>query len=85
MILSELLRKLSHFDSNLDVIVRGDDAIADISDVTEDFDHTDDSRFISIDLENKTEPEDALDSKRDAVKTRSGESWDFELFNRIYH
>ena len=56
MILSELLRKLSHFDANLDVIVRGEDTIADISNVTEDFDHTDDSRFISIDLENRTEP-----------------------------
>ena len=56
MILSELLRKLSHFDANLDVIVRGEDTIADISDVTGDFDYGNDSKFISIDLESKTEP-----------------------------
>ena len=55
MILSEPLRQLEQFDTTLDVIVRSDDTIADISDVTEDFDHTDDSRFISIDLENRTE------------------------------
>ena len=67
MILSELLQKLSRFDANLDVIVRGEDTIADISNVTEDFDHTDDSRFISIDLEDRTEPEDAADGRAQRI------------------
>ena len=61
MILSELLQKLSQLDANLEVIVRGEDTIAEILDVYEDSDHTDDSRFISIDLENKTEQVSGFD------------------------
>lgn len=55
MILSELLQRLSQFDTNLDVIIRGENIISDISDIYEDFNHTDESRFISIDLENDVE------------------------------
>ena len=50
----ELLEKINSLKcGNLTVIVRGEDCVADISDVYVDNDHTDDSEFISIDLENK--------------------------------
>jgi len=48
-----LLRNYSEQYPNIDpdVIVRGEGVIADISDIYVDTDHSDDSLFISIDIE----------------------------------
>lgn len=50
---TELIEKLRELDGELDIIVRGLDVIGDIGDIYVDHDHTDDSPFISIDLENE--------------------------------
>lgn len=50
---SELIEKLRVLDGELPIIVRGMDVVADISNVYIDHDHTDDSPFIAIDLEDE--------------------------------
>jgi len=51
----ELLKKINSLKcDDLTVIVRGENCIADISDVYVDTNHSDESEFISIDLENET-------------------------------
>ena len=49
----ELIEKLKIFTGELKVVVRGENVVADIRDVYIDHDHTDNSPFISIDLENE--------------------------------
>jgi len=54
MIGFELIEKLKSLDfDELEVIVRGENVVAGISDVCIDHNHTDDSAFIAIDLENE--------------------------------
>ena len=51
---NELIKKLNNLQcGDLRVVVRGENVVADISDVDIDSDHNDDSYFISIDLENE--------------------------------
>jgi len=51
---NELIKKVNNLQcGDLPVLVRGEDVIAEISDVYIDSSHSDDSEFISIDLENK--------------------------------
>ena len=51
----ELVAKISMEveDEDMPVVVRGENVVSGISDVYIDFDHTDDSKFISIDLLNE--------------------------------
>ena len=52
MIKSELIKMLSNLDcGDIDVLVRGEFVVADISDVYVDIDHSNDSKFIAIDLD----------------------------------
>ena len=54
MIGFELIEKLKSLDSDeLEVVVRGENVVAGISDVYIDHDHSDDSPFIAVDLENE--------------------------------
>jgi hypothetical protein len=54
MIGFELIEKLKSLDfGELEVVIRGENTVAGISEVYIDHDHTDDSSFIAIDLENE--------------------------------
>ena len=51
MNVSELMAKIIGLKGNMPIVVRGEDVIADIASVYVDRDHSDESEFLSIDLE----------------------------------
>ena len=66
----ELISMLLKVDQELAVIVRGENIITEISEIYVDTDHTDDSEFLSIDLE----PESLPDAPEPADRKDNGHS-----------